>query len=236
MENSIPSKKERFSEVMLKQKIIHLNSELSKYKALVKDFRESYQYSRVEKLIEENKKLIEMVDKFEKLEQSKPVVNENLIVQTVENEPVVNENLIIQTVENEPVVNENLIVQNVEYEKSADIKEEDSIQNDEDNSLITIYQEKIAQYEKKEKQWKKALKKMKSIQEENERLIRINEELTDKLENEEEYYHNLLVRVSRLNSDLYNANQREEELQNQLSTLQYRFEKLQANSKDNEND
>jgi hypothetical protein len=221
MENSIPSKKERFSEVMLKQKIIHLNSELSKYKALVKDFRESYQYSRVEKLIEENKKLIEMVDKFEKQEQSEPVVNENLI---------------IQTVENERVVNENLIVQNVEYEKSADIKEEDSIQNDEDNSLITIYQEKIAQYEKKEKQWKKALKKMKSIQEENERLIRINEELTDKLENEEEYYHNLLVRVSRLNSDLYNANQREEELQNQLSTLQYRFEKLQANSKDNEND
>ncbi|WP_108670508.1 hypothetical protein [Peribacillus acanthi] len=202
MENSSPSQYDRYSEVMLKQKIIHLSSELSKYKSQVKDFRESYQFSRVEKLIEENKKLSEMVHKYE--HQAAAVVTENVIAQHVEIEKI-------------PV-----------YEEIEEIQEE------ENHSLLTHYQEKIAQYEKKEKQWKKALKKFKSLQEENDRLNRLKEELEDKLANEEEYYHNLLVRVSRLNSDLYNANQREQQLQNQLSTLQDQLEYLQANSTKNE--
>ncbi|WP_163100672.1 hypothetical protein [Peribacillus alkalitolerans] len=239
MEKSSPSQFERYSEVMLKQKIIHLSSELSKYKSLVKDFRESYQFSRVEKLIEENKKLNEFVNNYEKQPQTETVVNENhLQTETVVNEnqlkteTVVNETL-LQT---ESVVHENLKEHKAEIEKSVGIEEDDRLQKDEVNSLITHYQEKIAEYEKKEKQWKKVLKKMKSFQDEKAELLRQNEELADKLANEEEYYHNLLVRVSRLNSDLYNANQREEELQNHVSELQYRLEALQAKYTDIENE
>ncbi len=47
---------------MLQQKIIHLNSELSRYKAKVKEYQDDYHYSQLEQLKEENLRLRKELD------------------------------------------------------------------------------------------------------------------------------------------------------------------------------
>jgi chromosome segregation ATPase len=51
---------------MLQQKIIHLNSELSRYKARVKEYQDDYHYSQLERLKEENISLKKQLSELEK--------------------------------------------------------------------------------------------------------------------------------------------------------------------------
>ncbi|MDQ0255370.1 DNA-binding winged helix-turn-helix (wHTH) protein [Evansella vedderi] len=57
----------KLTPVQLQQKIIHLQSEIGKYKKQINDYQENYHYSLLEELREENKAL---VDKNELLETS----------------------------------------------------------------------------------------------------------------------------------------------------------------------
>lgn len=57
--STVSKKIQKQSKIQLQQLIIHLNSELSKYKEKVREYQEDYHYSQLESLKIENRKLIE---------------------------------------------------------------------------------------------------------------------------------------------------------------------------------
>lgn len=94
--------KVKLTPVQLQQKIIHLQSELGKYKKRVKDYQENYHYRLLDELREENMSLVEknqllqtsykeIYEKNQQLEQENKQHQENLIALEDKNEKLVNE-------------------------------------------------------------------------------------------------------------------------------------------------